>query len=248
MSFSYFEAQTEKGQKYARLYPPKEIDKNLSCEITFDELQFQFNEPYLILTGKINTHSKGIEKSFKEHTCNGATVVIRLLNKREHTTTFKGEQKTTTQSTLEYFLCNRFSNLDPEKAYSGKVRFRYDGMLSYLLDVNPSLPQNMRDSEEKNAIDLIPLDTKTIELEELTQGKAAGFVKSGGQTELTRLNDRLTFVLEQMKVLFPDTKLENIADLIKLLSEDGNESGYVNHCLKTICDVATLNAGKLPPF
>jgi hypothetical protein len=247
MSFSYFEADANKGQKYARLYPPKAVDKDLSCQITFEEFVLQKNDAYIILTGKIKQHTAGITKSFKEHTCVGETVIIRLLNKETHETTFKGETKTNTQSILEKFLCNRLSALDFDKAYAGTIRFRWDGMLSYLLDTNPSaIPASMRETEEKAAISLVELGAKTIEPEETKNGFNNGKTYSKSQTELEKLNDRLEFTLSQMRVLFPDYKLETIRDLMNLLSGEEKEAGYVSYCLSTISSIANLSFIRTP--
>ncbi|MBE9059305.1 hypothetical protein [Sphaerospermopsis sp. LEGE 08334] len=247
MSFSYFEVDSSKGQKYARLYPPKNVDDQLSCQIDFEELQFQKDDVYIYLTGKIRSHSKGIEKSFKEHNCPGETVVIRLLNKGEHETTYKGETKKHTQSTLELFLCNRINALDWDKAYTGMIRFRYDGMLTYLLG-DVGMTPDMKEQAEKAAINLTPLENKTIELEPLKNavGYKGGYGGSKGQTELEKLNDRMAFTLQQMKAIFPEAKLDSIADLIQLLASDGDKPGYVSYCLKTISEVATLTIGKIP--
>jgi hypothetical protein len=203
------------------------------------------------LTGKIKTHSTGIQKSFKEISCIGETVVIRLLNKAQHETNFKGEKKQIEQSKLEMFLCDRISNLNWEKAYSGHIRFRFDGMLAYLLDPNQKMPDEMRVSEEKAAIDLTELSEITIQPEELKVGGKSFAGGSKGQSEYEKLSDRVKFILDQMKLMFPNSKLDNINDLVVLMAEDGKEPGYVNHCYRLIIDVATFggNTNKPPlPF
>ena len=207
MSFNYFEADVNKGQKYARLYPPKN-QNDLSCHIVFEELQIQETETHYILTGKIKQHTAGIEKSFKEHNAQGEIVIIRVLRVPEIETSFKGEKKTTKQSPLEQYLVIRLKELDLTKAYSGGIRFRYDGMIGYLLE--GKLDANLAALTNKECFDLTPVDNKTFELEEIKSGNGGNYSKGNYKSESEKLTERMNFKLKQLSLVcgveIPDFK------------------------------------------
>ncbi len=217
MTFSYYPAQTDKGQKYARLYSPKNIDSELSCQITFSELQYQKTDTHYLLTGAIQSHTTGIKENFKEKAVKGETVIIRLLNIPEHTTTWKGESKTAKQSVLEKYLCGRFDILDITKAYSGTIRFRFDGMLNYLIE--GKLDGAMAIEQHRYAMELVEVP-KSFELEEVKAGSVGG--AKNYKSEKDKKSELMAYKLEQLSAVM-NVPLPDYKSLLEFVSSGGSD-------------------------
>ncbi|MFN6484539.1 MULTISPECIES: hypothetical protein [unclassified Nostoc] len=139
------------------------------------------------------------------------------------------------QSRLEKWLCFMFDKLEEEQFYSGFLSLKDDlmcetfvtglgmrgevidpGVLAQMMSMSASLSPLLEAPVHISAEDVQPPNYK---------GKSGGYGGKPAQTEKEKLQDRLTFICEQVNKFSDGIQVENFAQLIDVIEASENPQG-----------------------
>jgi len=193
-----------------------------SSKIAFDELGIAENEEayqLFLYATKFTDLAKNGDKDFKVTAEKPQLVTFKVKKKDGEVWSSKeGKKIPSSQSKYEKWLCSKLSNLDASKIYCGHIEVEHT-MCSLLLDgklegVAAEVVQSELFSFKEVA------EPKSIKPEDLTIAAKKEWSRgSSGQKEIDKLNDRVQFLIEQVKLIDKDlnpTNLKEVADLYTL--------------------------------
>lgn len=201
-------------------------DVNISC--TFDELFYLKDDTFYYLFFhpiKVSGVSKyGSEK--------GWTVPEELtLIKIAHSEYSKRDWKTKETVTIkpyqiEILLTSILDKYEQKTIYSGEFWLNNSNQVekinsgSYEKDIEDSLKEtyiSLKEVEKPQHI-----NTEEVSIPKSYSGSYGG--RGSSQSEKDKINDRWTFVKEQIKIALPETEIESINDLVSLFNDNKTSS------------------------
>ncbi|HEY9658536.1 MAG TPA: hypothetical protein V6C65_08810, partial [Allocoleopsis sp.] len=143
------------------------------------------------------------------------------------------KQSERNQSFVEKLVCYALKDCDPGKAYKGFMVLQKAGAIELALagvdtSGNP-MPELVREQLLATAFKLEETDTTLIPVDEVkVKEKKAWSSSSKGQTEKEKMNDRLTFLIEQIRGYKPDLELKGLGDIIEACKADSSVQNLVD--------------------
>jgi hypothetical protein len=235
-SFWYIPAK--EGQKYAIVGCSEWA--NAYAEMHFSELKFISDDDFYHVYAYA-TNFAGVE-NFNDKNWKFEPQLVKFrVARRNYQKDDKNKGKVDVkQSRLEKWLCHLFSEMDEDSAYSGFLALKDDSQLESFItntDVKGEpLDPVIRNFLLQKAVLLEPIETlqhikpEDIEIPKGKTGYGKGYGKPA-QTELEKLNDRLTFICQQVNA-YSTIQAENIPQLIDLMGDNPNIEAIFKSCLE----------------
>lgn len=218
MPFWYNEPKD--GKKFSNLY--RSDWKEINTTIHFSELGIlesdDFYHLFMNATSVNDVVSVGSGKDWKFPS--GLTS-LKIARKNYTKEDYKNKKQVDVeQHRVEKLFCHLITKYDLTKIYSGSIFFQDGSIVDMILTGvgtnNKPMPEEAIEMMSEPYLNLeVVKNSESIKLDELELPATKNNWSKGsyGQSELIKLNDRLSFIISQLKLQLPDEKIENVGDI-----------------------------------
>jgi hypothetical protein len=244
MPFWYNEPKQD--EKFSHLYRSDWNECNAS--IMFTELGIKENDTFYFLymyADSVNDVTKiGAARDWKFPT--GELTTLKIAKKTYQKQDFKTKQQVTVeQHRVEKLFCNLLAKYDLDKVYSGSLFMQDGNIVDMLIDAKDGSGKpiasetiNMM-SQPYLTLEVVekPEHIKLTEIDLPTIGSGNSGTKGYSQSELNKLNDRLNFIIAQLKLALPDESIENIADIYRICNNPDSNKATIAVAVWEYCTI-----------
>lgn len=198
---------------------------NINSTIEFEELGIKSDDEFYYLFAYANKVTDILfTKGGKEWSYTPQLVKLKIARKDTEKTDWQTKQKVAVpQSTVEKFYCKVIDDLDLECIYSGSLRLQSIPQIEMVV-TGSAYGEPLSDEMIKMTIlsmcQFLKIEeTKHLNLDDLKLPTKTAYSRSS-QTEYNKLEDRIKFILANLKLLHPDKQLDTITDLHSLVNNE----------------------------
>ncbi|BDA70212.1 hypothetical protein CAL7716_043780 [Calothrix sp. PCC 7716] len=199
---------------------------NLNSLIKFDEVAFKSDDDFIYVFGYASDASDLIKVGDKDFKFTPQLITFKLAKKNYQKYDVKTKAKVDVeQSMIEKLMCQLLGELDFSDVYTGTMQLQTSNIINMLvtgkqLNGEP-LPDVVKESMVSSYLSLKEIDEpKHIKVDalKLPEKKSWGGNGAKAQSELEKINDRLTFICNQLKVDYPSREFKSLSDIIVTLT------------------------------
>ncbi len=196
----------------------------INSMIQFDELGVKSDDEFHHLFGWATSATDVIKVGEKDFKWTPQLVTIKIARKNYQKYDRVAKKKVDAeQSTIEKLLCKLLESYDLSKVYKASVQFQHSNIVKMLVDgvdtMGNPMPDMVFDSMSSSYLSMEDVaEPGHIKLDKLQlPSKTNWGGGSKGQTEYERLNDRIKFATEQIKLAYPTLEIASVVDISNAL-------------------------------
>jgi len=193
---------------------------SVNSEIQFDELRFTSDDEFYHLYFNATKFGDIVKVGDKDWKFTEQLTSIKIARKNyEKWSSKEGKKVPTEQSRVEKLVCKIFDDLDSTVSYQGFLQLQDGNGIDAILtgtmngkDVSAMVPTLL-----ETYASFTPTDANKItDADVVAPKKSGGSYGAKAQTELEKLNDRLSFIRTQLTVVYPDFQVLSVHSITPL--------------------------------